>query len=305
MRIVTACSLLCVLLASAPASAQVPAREGAAQLLFDEAAKLLERGLFEEACAKFQASQALDPKGGTLLNLAQCRERQGRIATAWTLFAEARNLAAKDGRQDRVTFAEQRMRALEPTLPRVRVTVADRSGREAPSVRLDGAPLAQAAWNVALPMDPGEHELEATRRDGPPFTARFTVAVGQKIDVAVPADDAAVVRERPDAGAAPPPASARAPWLGLGIAGAGGAALAVGTVFGVEALGRRGEAEDLCAQGRCAEGREVRDRGVREAWVANVGITVGVVALAAGLYLVLRGDSARAAARYGSTSFAF
>src|SRR5882724_8225780 len=91
----------------------------AAQALYDEARRLEQTGKYQEACPKFKESYQLDPGGGTLLNLADCYERQGRWALAWTTFKEALVGAQRDRRDDRIEFATQHIRALEAKLPYV------------------------------------------------------------------------------------------------------------------------------------------------------------------------------------------
>src|SRR4029078_12457123 len=73
----------------------------AAQALFDQARQLVSEVKCSEACPKFEESQRLDPGSGTLLNLADCYERQGKLATAWTKFLEAASAGETAGKTDR------------------------------------------------------------------------------------------------------------------------------------------------------------------------------------------------------------
>ena len=76
-----------------------------AEQLFRDGRALIGQGKFDEACEKFAASQRLAPAIGTLLNLAVCREKQGRDATAWSLYADAEAQAQRAGDKARATFA--------------------------------------------------------------------------------------------------------------------------------------------------------------------------------------------------------
>src|SRR5690242_20156658 len=64
----------------------------AAEALFQAAVELLERNDASGACAKFAASQELDPAVSTLVQLAKCREREGKLAEAWYLLQQALKL---------------------------------------------------------------------------------------------------------------------------------------------------------------------------------------------------------------------
>src|SRR5258706_9611233 len=64
-----------------------------AQSLFDEGRALIKAGKVAEACTAFEGSQKLDPAVTTLLNLAECREQNRQLATAWGAFLDANRLA--------------------------------------------------------------------------------------------------------------------------------------------------------------------------------------------------------------------
>lgn len=249
-------------------------------------------GNYAIACARFRDSDRLDPAVGTRFNLADCEERRGRIATAWSLF---RGVVAELGADDdRKPIAEQRAKSLEPRLPYVtlrRVTDTPSGAR----VRVDGTELGEGSFDVALPMDPGAHELvlvTETRQERRPFT----LAEGQQSDVPIrfsPAEPA------PNA---PPDGSSQRTW-GYVVGGVGVAGVLTGIVAGVVTLGKKSTADDHCSDARqvCDEtGRDANRSGKTFGVVSGVGLGVGVVGLAAGAYLLLTApaEPARAAARY-------
>jgi len=291
-RVRRAAVVLALVAFATPAAAQRPTREGTAQALFDEAAELFTRGEYAAACAKFQASDALDPKGGTLFNLALCREKEGKVASAWTAFTEARNRSLREGRPERVAFAEKKLAEILPLVPHLTVVDGPADGE----VRIDGEPLPRAAWGTAVPIDPGEHHVEATAPQRRPWSSTIDLRRGASVTVSVPALAPVTERMAPLPVAATP--SARPPSvLGFTLVGGGAAALAVGALFGVRAFDKRDEAETLCAQNRCGEGRAANDEGITSGWIANVGVGLGVVALGAGLWLLLRDPAPRPQAR--------
>src|SRR5262245_41031428 len=102
---------------SMPARAEEPSTPTAlAETPFQTAKKLMADGDFVHACPKLAESQRLDPGGGTVLTLALCHEGEGKTATAWAEFNEARALAVRDGQKDREIVAREHTAALEPKL---------------------------------------------------------------------------------------------------------------------------------------------------------------------------------------------
>src|SRR5262249_21901584 len=127
----------------------------AAEVLFRDAKALLDANKVDEACPKLAESQRLEPKPGTMLNLAMCHERRGKAATSWSDYMEAASLAAKSNQSDREAYARERVAALEPTLARVVIEVDQPAADMA--VKLDGEVLRQPVWGTAIPIDAGEH----------------------------------------------------------------------------------------------------------------------------------------------------
>lgn len=164
-----------------------PQEQQLAQALFDEGRRLMEAKRYGEACPKLAESQRLDPGGGTLLNLAICHEKDGKLATAKNDFDEALALAIKDGRKDRQTIARERMTAIDASIPRMTVMVAPSSDVDGLEVKLDGLVLRRAAWGVATPVDPGSHLVEATATGRAPWSSSVTLYAAQKRTVDVPA----------------------------------------------------------------------------------------------------------------------
>jgi hypothetical protein len=272
------------------ARAAPPAESAAAQKLFDEARALYDAGRYAEACDKFAASQSLDPRDGTLLDLAICHAKQGRTATAWIEFSEARAHAAQGGQADRELFARQQVEDLAMRLSTLRLTVAPSARLPGLSIRLDGAGLAEAAWGTEVPLDPGTHVVEAF---APAHVAwRAEVVIGptaDKREVAVPplgVEPTHVIAEQPT----------RSTVIPLTLAGIGVAALGVGAYFGVAAIGKRHDAESLCAQGSCEAGHQANDEGLRDAWIADGLIGGGAIAVAVAAYVWLTSGSGNAAA---------
>jgi hypothetical protein len=274
----------------------------AAEALFREGRALSDAGDIAGACAKFRESDRLDPAVGTTFNIADCEERLGRLARAWTLFDEvAQRLPAADKRRD---VAKKRAAALEPRLPKLNVRLRPSAAAGVRVVR-DGVELGSASLGTALPVDPGEHVVvvsAAGRAD-----RSFEVIVSEReiraLDVEPGEPVAAPLAEQPapavtpDAGASKP---ARSATLGYVVGSVGVAGFIVGAVAGVLMMQKKGVVDEHCdASKQCDDvGLEATSSGKTWGMITTVGLVTGVVGVGAGTYLVLNAGSSddRAAA---------
>jgi hypothetical protein len=186
--------VLALAVAGAPrASAQSASAQ--AQSLFDDGRKLMKAGKTVEACAAFESSQKLDPAVTTLLNLADCREVNQQLATAWGLFGDANRLARTTNNDKLARVASNHVQKLAPRLSKLTITVA--ADRKVAGLQvLRGTDVVDpAGWNHALPVDGGTYTITAR---APGYTA-FTISKTIKIE----GDNQAV--EIPALVAAPPP----------------------------------------------------------------------------------------------------
>ncbi|MBX3227005.1 MAG: hypothetical protein KF837_06815 [Labilithrix sp.] len=138
------------------------ADESAAETLFEEGLAAMKRNDLVVACEAFAKSNKADPSPGTQINLAICFEKQKKWASAWTWYRSAQGLAQQRHQPDREKSAEEAANRLKPQLHYVIISVKD-----APSdlvVKRDGAEVTVtlAGKEVPLPIDPGEHSIEAS-----------------------------------------------------------------------------------------------------------------------------------------------
>lgn len=167
------------------------ADESDAERLFREGRALMLEGRFEEACPKIAESQRVEPRVGTLLNLAVCHERRGRLAVAWDEYQKVLAQARSEHQVDRARLAEQRIAMLEPRLSWLRVSVPE-STRDV-SVSVDGTELEPAAVGMSLPVDPGVHAIVATTKGkGRVFEERVDLREGDRRVVSVEVGEPAV-----------------------------------------------------------------------------------------------------------------
>jgi len=159
-----------------------------AESLFREGKRLSGEKKFAEACPKFQESYRLDPGLGTLLNLATCHESDGKTATAWAEFSEAASQAKRQGDNERAQLAQDQLKALEPKLAYVSIAVPPATIVPGLVVKFDTKELAQAAWGLQIPIDSGQHVIEASAPGKQNYSQTFeTPATATVLALTVPA----------------------------------------------------------------------------------------------------------------------
>ena len=315
-EIVIAAAMVTALGAFADRAAAQPAdSKAAAEQLFNQGRKLMQQGDPEAACPKFEASLEIDPALGTLLNLANCYEQSGRLASAWARYRELVDLAAREGQPKRQAFARERAAALEPRLPGLVIRVAD--GVPGLTVTRDGTAVERALLGTAVYVDPGEHEVVATAPGHEPFSTTVTAVEAEEAEVEIPAlspvavaadggadaagdgpaggqADSAIVHA---SGAADPGRTRRI--MGMAVGGAGAAALVGGLGLGLSAISSWNDAFDsgLCERDTlmCTDaGQEQTNTARSRATLSNVLIGAGVGLAAAGVVLYLTAPEAMA-----------
>jgi hypothetical protein len=270
-----------------------------AESLFREALALMQQGAFDRACSKLEESERLDPGGGTILNLARCYEGQGRIATAWSTYREALSFAHRDHRDERASYAEERLASLEPRLPKLvlRLQEADRGI----TVFLDNVPIHAAALDTPQPVDPGVHTIRATAAGRRDFAATVKLAEREAREISLPplTPDSGV--SAPDSALRPGPApeasrGATQRILGGTTVAVGGAGLVTGIVFGLLALDANSSANNLCpGSAPCGNmtGLSASERAHSFATVSTVSLIAGAALVIGGAVLLLTAHSSR------------
>jgi len=324
--------ILPIALAAAGPRARAQSTSAQAQSLFDEGRKLLQAGKLTEACAAFDASQKLDPAVTTLLNLADCREQNRQLATAWGTFVDANRLARSSGNDKLAKVATNHARKLEPRLSKLTIAVA--ADRQVPGLEvLRGTePVNPASWNHALPIDGGTYTLTARAPGRSPWTITRTIkpesdnqtievprldeakpapppAVSRTSPPVAPPQDAAKVAatappartaERPAEPPAPvsdaPPATTDAPpSLAVPIAVGAGALVLGGVAFGAKLSGDKQYDNALAAnrQGDAARAQSLYDTANTRRYVA-IGLGVAAAGTAGlAIYLYVHGRGER------------
>lgn len=293
--LVTATALVVALLSPLEAHAR---NESGAEMLFQAGRDAMARGDLKEACLKFKESNDVAPAPGTVLNLGNCEEQRGRIATAWEYFTQAMGMLEQ--LDPRYTVAERRAQALEKRVPRLIIELAP-SAPSASRVYRSGTAVTTLGQPVRL--DPGEHTftVEAPGYEDGEFQLTLeqgevkTLVVSPGEHIAVPSQPVGIVRDQ---------ATDPLPWVLLGT---GAVSLAGAGVLGGLTYMRWNTVKDHCDLNvephACdAEGLDAQAQGKTFGIVAA---SLGVVAVASAvLYFTLPTSSSTtvAAGQFGTFS---
>lgn len=324
-----ACALL-LTCATRPGAAQSAGNKAAAEALFEQGKLLMQSSDFPRACEKFEASRKLDEGIGTMLYLADCYEKVGRTASAWALFKEAASTAGAQGQESRQKLATQRALTLEPTLVKLTVDVAKENeallGFE---VRNDGGTIPFAQFGTPVPIDPGEHRIEASAPGRRTHSEVINVKRGQgRISIPLLVELAGMASDaNTSQGAAPASAASMTPAStanfaatdpvgnvtlhdgnaddgrlqrlssyvlgGIGVVGFG-----IGTYYGLSAISKNSSSESECPNDRnlCSDrGVSLRNDALSRARISTAAFAVGGIALAAGVVLYFTAPSGKRA----------
>jgi len=258
----------------ASARENTSSERASAESLFQDGRRLMEAKEYVKASQAFEASQDLDPGAGTLLNLARAYELSGKIASAWSTFAEAEGLAQQKGDSPRSQIARRQRERIEPLVPYVIIEVRGLS--EGAQLKLDEKPLSHRALNLKLATDPGEHLLEVHQEgkkkiehsfevpprrasDNEPIIVRVGPAAVLDVEVVAPSEqrDASSPSSDTPSTVVRKPQSVResqSAWKTAGIVTSviGGVGFGVGTTLVLQSYDKAARAEctdDVCSPG--------------------------------------------------------
>jgi hypothetical protein len=232
---------------------------------------------YASAVEKLEESQRLEPTPGTLLNLALAEEQLGRLAAAWEHTRAAMDtLEASD---ERAALATASFERLDKRVPRLTLAIREKAP---PSLRIerDGLMLRASSIGVALPMNPGKHEIVVTA-DGH-AAARYSIILEEQRSQVLELHIGPVVSDsRPQNGSA----LRTAGYVSLA---AGALGLGVGALTGLFAIGKKDDVSAGCDASGCnPDGIAAAKDGRTFATASTVSFVVGGVLAAGGLTAVL------------------
>ena len=322
---------LALLFAALPAAAQTEEEIAGARSAATQGVKAYEAGDYAQAVDLFQRAESLVHAPPHLLYMARGNEKLGHLVTARELYnkiiRETLPPSAPQAFRDAQAAAAEEIRAVEPRLARLTVTVAVPPG-VVPVVTMDGKEVPAALLGVARPVDPGEHTVEAKAdgylpaqqkaalSEGGTGTLELKLEVDPNAPGAVPPEPTPATQPEPvSQPAATPQDSApqgggalRTPaYISFGVGAVG---LGLGVIYTLKSSSKRSDANDLydeCASrgvdGNCKEEdplsdevASLDDEAGSAQTIAIVGYAVGGLGVAAGVTLLLLDRSSGASA---------
>ncbi|HVJ93179.1 MAG TPA: hypothetical protein VM580_25435, partial [Labilithrix sp.] len=266
----------------------------------------------------------------TQFNLADCREKIGKLSAAWSGFVNVATAARAQNQPQREQIARARANALEARFPRLAIDVpAPAHGLE---VKCDGVIILADDWARGIVVDPGLHRITASAPGKKPWEGAVRATEGKTVRISIPPPRPVAAgkdaRERvvlaPTATASPPPPVQRKEPLslpqdstpvgdtpgstqraiGFVLAGIGIAGMGTGAGFGIDSLQARAKASDHCAGDLCtARGVALRDRAIESGDASTISMAAGGAVLIGGIVLLL--TAPRAGPRPQAPSRAF
>lgn len=256
------------------------AEKDAAKKLYEEAAREVEQGQYQSACAKFSEALFLTPGHiRTAISLGSCMDKWGKTASAMKHYADARTWSRDQGKNDKVTEIDTLISALAPRLSRLTITVSPEASKfEGFTVRRGDETIPDSEWSEAQVIDPGAYEVSAMAKGQPTWKTKIVLEIGQTQSITIePEWSTSKNSFVPTLG-----------FLGLGV---GGATAITGGILGGLAISKYNESTRnyLCnEQNQCIRaGYDLRLQA-QQLGNASTGLLIaGGILAAGGLTLVL------------------
>jgi hypothetical protein len=287
---------------SGTAAAQEPSKAelAKARTLFQEGVALASANNCAAALAKYKEVAQVKSTPQVAFNTAECEARLGRLVSALGNYRVAASQAADDKRAKGVLQeVPARIDELEARIPKL--TIKRGSGSESATVELDGTEIGSAQLGVAIPVDPGPHQVVA--RVGNKQYLHETVTLAEKetktfnvkISVAAEKIEPPALDQPPGDTPAPSPA-AKSRTPGIAVTAVGGAALVAGLAFLAPRGAAIGKLSMDCSGTVCpAADQSTYDQGRLFTGLTEVFVPVGVAAAVVGILMIVNASPAKVA----------
>jgi tetratricopeptide (TPR) repeat protein len=252
--------------------------------------ELFNRKDYARALASLRRSYHLYPRFGTLFNMALCEEHLGMIASAWKhFFVLTPQLSEQDARR---SIAGERMAALAPRLPRLRLALSH-GAPEAVSITINGLNVPSSALGTYQPLDPGGHVIVVTAPGRAERLYDLTIVEGQLVEIAVQPGPEIYVAPKKTLKAGPGKVTSGF-VAGLVITSVGAVGLAGGIVAGALSVKYKNDASDACpSNSHCSEAAmAISERSDALEIATILSLSFAVPAFGVGLWAVANGGRA-------------
>jgi hypothetical protein len=256
-------AMVSVLFVVTPARAQTDdATRLTARTLAESGLTLVEQGDYPGALEKFDRALTLIQVPTVGVRAARCLVKLGRLVEASERYRQAAAMtidptasaAFRQSQAEAQAEAETERAALLKRIPRLEIALEGAAPADV-ELTIDGKPAPTATIGIARPMDPGSHRL-TVRRGADTDTRDGLLKEGESQRVVLKLPPRAAVGALRPSGPGPTPPLAPRPGstqrLFASITmGAGGAAVVVGGVTFLLALGKKGDLDRLCQDQTC------------------------------------------------------
>jgi hypothetical protein len=269
-----------------------------AETKFNAGLRLFKAGKMADALPVFREVADGNRSPNARLYVGHCLQQLGKYVEAHKAFTAVVKQTSQRGDTKYEPTREAalaQLGLLEPRVAKVVVSLVEVPAGLA--VTLDGAALEEKDLGSPVVVEPGVHKVEGTATEMAPVSRDITVEAGEskttiltfkKLEAPPPAalEPVAAKPEAP----APKPFPMRT--AGFVAGGVGVAGVAVFTVAGLMAKSTFHRMSDVCGAAGCSDPGQISeiDKGRSQQTMANIGLAVGVVGLAAGATLVILGS---------------
>jgi hypothetical protein len=257
-----------------------------AKQLFVEGREALDRGDVALACEKFHASLALVETAGTLLNIAQCEERQGHLLAAEQSWE--RGIARLEPGDERIGLSQPRLDGLRARIPSLVIAV-NGSLPAGLIVKVDDRQLSADEMRAPLRLDPGKHRIAVARSSKPETLSILDLREGEQRTLEIEGEHVAVVPRPPPPSPVREETTSQMVVAGWSLVGLGAAGLIVFGATGGVILSNDATIESECPTPQsCSElGATTVEESETLLVVNTVALAVGGAALGTGVILLL------------------
>jgi hypothetical protein len=272
-------------------------RLGRAEELFIAGKKRLAMNDYAAACSLLAQSYLFDAATGSLLALALCHDRQGKLASSLREYEEVVARSRKEGRKDREQAALDQIASLMPRLSTLTLRLEEPKPKLKLIIKINGDLIAPDQVGRALPIDGGFVLVEAEAEGKTSWRTGVTLAESnQALTVTIPLLGPSATSTPPAAkpAAADPafgPAQTARPHeprfstvqrTGIAFMSVGAAAAGVDVGFTIQAVRKNKSSDSGCYDDVCTKSARNDRLDARTAGNIATAATVAAGAFAAG-----------------------